>query len=585
MYLDEFANWNVDAYGARINENPGVDKRQLPDLVTTHEFSRSSELGLIYNLLRQCMALSIKGGGILANEDYYNDGHVAVTYAEAFGAEDVDQWCLEVVMGDEINVGAADEAQVFWPGMTQGQADVIVAGLSKQKGVAGWPLLASSGRLCDNVYMGGMNSDDVQNSWKNLNLVSSTLKQLVTYGRLYNAFDVALHMLCQTSVHYRAPVAEAVSFVRNEYHLDLPAFESFRFALRGLLNGDMGAVRPSAYATYKAWSTSRDSFWIYAATLRAAAEHRGIVSYGTDFTSNAEILEYSMQAGAGQALGYWLACASSALGKKIYTQYSSDVGCGLPVAELATPFRVVGDISQYNVVQDAGQGDSRRVAVRVWNDERRTALQPRLLFALGILDGGKVGKVVTKAAIDVRKSRRPEAVAMVRGEQVGPYLTMCRAMGWDAVAYVGGGVRLQSWSDNESRMPWTSYDMELAGGAPYDIVDLRWRGGPEKDRVLDPSIPRVYHFEMNMQNVATGYDYAIHTIVGSFPAQGVVGLPPKRGDAALNVNVINLDVALMAPGIKAELSDFGQVAQLEGIIVPGGEPPPLEVEGDEPPDD
>jgi hypothetical protein len=578
-FIDANGNFHIDAWGLHVKDEPAVDKRTVADTVMRFEYPRSSELGLIYNLLRQAYLLDIDAPVKKASADYYNDGHLAVTYGEAFGHhDDVDSWSLRVDIMQQPGTSNTTQAPLIkWPSMTPEQSAIIVCGLSGLKGKAGTALAADSPRLTEHVRLGVAPSADSHRCWNSRAMVMITLQELVRNGRLYNAFDNALNILAQTGAHFTAPVAEAVAMCASDHYLDLPAFDTYRFELMGCLKGEMGVTRPSALATWQAWLESPNSFYVYAATMRAAAEFRGSMSYGTDFDPDGELMRFSEHQGISGNLGAWLTYAASSLGKRIYSQVSAPIGATIAGYRNAVGFRVVGSLTGYNVIQDVGGGRSRRVRVDVFNDERRQALHSRLLFALGLLPESKVGLVTTQAKIEVSRSSRRDRVCMVRGKHIGAYLTMCRAHGWDATIQVAPERTLASWADNGSRMNWTSRDIGESADSWFHVVSLRWRGEPLSKQKFDPAQPGVYDYEMLITGVGMAYEYDQPLMVGDMPSDVVV-LPL---DVKREVKQMVVEVALAPPPINASLSDFALVPEPQGQIAPGAAEDLLE----HPPDD
>jgi hypothetical protein len=558
----DFNVWATEAAGKLVH-----DRRVLIERLETARDMRNSEVGLIYNLLRQYLLLSIEGPVLQPESDYYNDGHLAVTYGQAFSMVSHERWGLIPDQGRDgkVTEGGGSANYLGWTGMTSLQATVLATALGGLTGVPGVPLMASSKRLISVASFGAsVNMNLAEEYWNEAAGVLMTLKLLVEKGRLYNQFDTALNLLAQTGCHVRAPVVEAVPLCASDHSLPLPAFSSFRFYLTGCCEGPMGGVRPSAMATYRAFCGSPNSFWIYAAIMRSAAEFRGCTTYGTDFDTSGTFEGYVADIGVTGLLGRWQTLAASSLGKTFFIQPDLPLGASLANYEKPVALRVVGDLRGLNIVEDVGQGSERRVRIAIWNDERRQALHSRLLFALGVLPKSKVGQVVTKATLVVEHSNRPDKVCRVRGEHVGAYLTMCRAHGWDASVDIAPGRVLNSWSDNQSRMNWTSDELDYYGGAWFHVSSVTWRGEPLNKQKIFPAMAGTYAFEMSMPRVGMLYDYSQPITTGTGPARGVLLETSTRREVAMSGGEIELHV----PEIRGSAQDFGEVLPLTGQLAP-----------------
>jgi hypothetical protein len=151
--IDANGNFHINAWGLHVKDEPSVDRRQVPDLVMSYEFARSSEIGLIYNLLRQVYLLDLVGKPKKASDDYYNDGHLAVTYGEAFDFTDEQMtWGLTpspVYVPDTSN--NPDPPLIKWPAMTPEQACILKCGLSALTGKRGVALAADSPLLTEKI--------------------------------------------------------------------------------------------------------------------------------------------------------------------------------------------------------------------------------------------------------------------------------------------------------------------------------------------------------------------------------------------------------------------------------------------------
>jgi len=239
-------------------------------------------------------------------------------------------------------------------------------------------------------------------------------------------------------------------------------------------------------------------------------------------------------------------------------------------------FRVLGRVDGFNVISDIGTGRDRRVCIIPWDDERRVALHPRMLFALGLLPSSKVGMVARQAVIQVTRSTRKSKICQVKGTDLGAYLTMCRAFGWDAVAQLGKDSYVNSWSDNESRMHWTSGELLEYGPHPISIVELRWRGEPLHKQVIHPAFTGSYTFEMQLSELGMFYQYDNPLVQGQFPARTVtlnanLDVVPREG---------HYEVILEPPRFESSMQDFGEVPIIHGYVAPGrvGLVPPPTVE-------
>jgi hypothetical protein len=583
--LDQENQWHVEAWAEMSRVKATVDRPAILKAVEEMEDAMSSEISLLYNLIRQYYLLCIDSEVINPDDDYYNDGHVAATYRSVFGiGEDEDevddQWGLYVLENPDVTT-SPDAPYIGWPRMTKSQADVVVAGLSELTGRDGVALAAKSPRLAEQIRVGASPHDDIMKAWSKKNCVADVIFKLVTHGRLYNHFDNALHMVAQTACHFKAPVAEAVQLCGSTHVIQLPVFRTFRFQLRGLLDDEAGGVRPSAVATYKCWIESRNSFWVYAATLRAAAEFRGVISHGTDFDSTDSIVREAHLKGINGNVGWWLSYAASALGKKIWAQPNIPAGATLAAMDEPVGFRVVGNLDGYYVHQDVGEGENRRVRIEVSNDERRTALHPHLLFALGVLPESKVGAVPRSADIEVKVSRKRGRSNMVRGKHIGAYLTMSRAFGYDAQVHVPGGPILNSWADNDSRMAWAAGEIMDTADSWYEVSGVEWRGESIHKRVIDPSLAGKYKYELNIPVVGMLYDYGKPINIGEH-------LPSTTVSTAQTPVVpvkAEQDIQLEPVVIEAGLEDFQAVPAPIGQIAPGTALDPPQAEDPDPPEE
>lgn len=567
LFLNEYYTWDMEAWVGFAKKASLGDPKMLSSQIEGYEYGINSEVGLLYNLIRQHALLTIKGKPYDPKSDYYNDGHLAVDYRTAFGVNDGGSWALVPDEFHDFSGSSSDTNVINWPGMTVEQATIYACALGPLEGRKGYPLAASSPALTSKLSLGNSVGDQSPDGpWYKADKVKAALRELVVRGRMFSQFDCALNMVAQTACHFAAPVAEAIPLCASEHDIQLPEFRSFRFALRHCMTGESGGERPSARACFKAWIASPASLWIYSAIMRSAAEFRGSVTYGTDFDTTGELDSYADSMDLTGGVGKWLNYAASALGAKIYAQPGIPLGAGIANYDTPIPMRVVGTLIDYNVVEDVGDGARRRVRIAPYNDERRQGMHSRLLFALGLLPESKAGKVATKAKFEVRRSRSNSNVCSVPGYAVGPYLTMCRAHGWDATIKMAQDRSVKSWSDNESRMVWsTSETMEFAGSY-YDVQELTWRGEPLNKQRIDPAIPAEYEYEMAVVNVGTLYEYDRPEHTGDRPSnvavlpKGVSPMPTKVG----------IDLVLQPPTIDASEQDFGEVPPLSGQIAVGG---------------
>jgi hypothetical protein len=288
------------------------------------------------------------------------------------------------------------------------------------------------------------------------------------------------------------------------------------------------------------------------------------MTYGTDFDTSGTLDGYMADIGVTGLLGRWQTLAASALGKTFFIQPDLPLGASLANYEKPVALRVVGDLRGMNIVEDTGAGQDRRVRIGIWNDERRQAVHSRLLFALGVLPKSKVGQVVTKAEVVVEHSQRANKVCRVRGEHVGAYLTMCRAHGWDASIDIGPGFSLNSWSDNESRMNWTSDELDYHSGHWFHVSSLTWRQEPLNKQKIYPGLVGTYHFEMEIPRVGTLHEYSQPVTTGKGPAEAVIVKLASRGP----IKHAGGEIELHTPEIRGFVPDFGEVPPLMGHLAP-----------------
>jgi hypothetical protein len=576
LFLNEDNRWNPEAWSMHVMRLPGTKPSLFAEEISRLTYVTCSEVGLLYNLLRQYCLTTIEGPTYDPESDYYNDGHVAVNYRAAFANDSVESWGIQVDDSAGITQATDDNTSyVGWPGMSDAQATIVSIALGPLHGHNGIPLAASSAALTDKVRLGAIVDIMGKNTyWNNARLLESTIRDLVMKGRLYNQFETALQMVAQTASHIRAPVAEAVALCASAHTLTLPSFTTFRFNTRYVLAGDMGGVRPSAVATYKAWTLSPNSLWVYSALMRSAAEFRGAVTYGTDFDTTGALLTHMDSCGVAGEVGRWLGYAASAMRKEIYVQPDVPMGVSMANYDTAVPFRVVGPLQGYDIIEDVGTGINRRVRLVAHCDERRTGFHSRLLFALNLLPSSKAGSVERSAVIEVQRPYSPDGVCMVKGNQIGPYLTMCRTFGWDATIRIGPDKFVTSWGDNDTRMQWTPYELKHAQDTWYVVTDLKWRGEPLYKQVLHPDITGLYRYEMRIPRVGTLYDYNQPLLRGTFPA---LVKRTEIGKDAKPVSKREMDVELSLPSFDAALQDFRLVPPPVGQIAPGTADQPPEI--------
>jgi hypothetical protein len=579
LFLNECGIWNHTAFHGKLRDIPGLPRERAAELASEYHDVICCELPLIYNMLRQYLALTTDLSGIDPTNHYYNDGHVAATYAEVAGVTATQRGYLTVDDGDLIAWTRRDDVgnMINFRGMNGIDAMVYASALSQQTGVNGIPLLASSPRLTDNVsfmVVPSGNDDD----WHDVKKVRNALMKFVNAGRCFNAFDTALHMLSQTACHFRSPVAEGVPLAATQFELVLPAFTTCRFAMPFGLEGDMAGVRPSARACYSAWLLMADGFWMYAALLRAAAEFRGLVTHGTDFDSDDVVAAAAHHAGASGNLGLWLAHASSGLGKRLFCPITNDLGVGQATLDSVVLFDVVGPLVGYNILTSFDVDGARRVQLATWGDYRRQAYHPHLLFALGVLPESKVGRIERSGSICVHPATRSTDICAIEGRQIGLYMMIARSFGWDVTIEYARGSYINSWADNESRMPWTSGELLRTGTALYYVTDANRRTSMKDDFRWHPGMAGNMTFDFSIRDVGVLYDYDRPILLGSPLAAVRLENKPNRpmtGTGEAYVAEIVLDM----PAITSRLSDFAMVPSIMPIPAdpapPQPAPPPV----------
>jgi hypothetical protein len=575
--LDVDNVFDPNAWAVQVRNKLVHETKTIVNKIDAHGTDMSSEVGAIYNMLRQFMLLSIEGDMPGPKDEYYNDGHVRVNNTNAFGAYIRKEWGLEIDLDDIPSTDTGDmKNYVHWHGMTVHDARVMIAAVSGQKGSPVFPLMADSPALTDSINFHediDVINSDAREAWSKKERVLSTLKSFVTKGRLYNQFDVALNLVAQSASHFKAPIAEAIPLCASDVSLELPEFITNRFYMTGALTGPMGNVRPSAQACYTAFMASPNSLWVYSAVMRSAAEFRGCMTHGTDFDVSGTIENYIQDIGVSSGLAEWMIYASSSLAHELYVQPGIPIGVTMPDMDKAIGLEVVGDISTYPVAESVGEGVNRRVRLELPRGVRRTAVHSKLLFALGLLPDSKVGSIKMEADIEVERSEFDDRICSVKGKHLGAYLTMCRAHGWDAVVDTGNGIRVNSWSDNETRFCWTSKEMDRYADTLYHVVSLEPRNEPLSRRRIQPDLPGIYQYRANIKNVGLLYRYERPLMEGRRPPPIIKITAAKK----LEVETRTFDIQVKAPKIIGEVSDFGEVPVNTSYLAPAGPVPLVEV--------
>jgi len=521
-YLTQDLIWDADVWARQVKTRKVTADIEVETAVETLTGQRSSEIGLIYNLIRKMLLLQIEGSIPDVDAMYYNDGQVSASIREVFGTGDTVTFRLEP---DPAESPHADTSQSFtkisWPGMTRQQASVIWSALSQLSGDFGVPLAASSPLLCEHISFPVRPSLDRSTWWNSLNVVRSTLRLLVETGRLYNQFEVALHAVCQTCSHFRADTPEAAALMGGMHVLQLPIFTTFRFGVPGALSGNMGGVRPSALSAFNRWITTPNLTWILSATLRSLAYYQSGVSTHEDRIVKTEVMRECEQDGVSSGVGVWLAYASQALGQKLSSPMATPFGADIGDYDTAVRFSVWGETSELNVVARRMTRHGEQVDIKPWKDNRRLTMQPRLMYALGLLPRTRYCEVTRQAIIGVWAPRGNDDYCTVRHGDLAAYLAMSDSLGWDVLARVDKDRWAANWSDFRFGLELTTAEMIEYPNRRVPIVDARKRGLRSLPNKLTPYHTGTYQYEMCIEGIGTAYSNGKAIAMGAFPCKTV----------------------------------------------------------------
>jgi hypothetical protein len=554
-YLDANSRYDGEAYAALLRSNLSVDQHRAIDVRAHCEFADSSEAGMMFNLLRQYYLLSMGKLGKLAKGDYYNDGHLKISIARAFGSEG-ESVLVPIPYDFEFDNGYHNDfMQGKW---TQSELEILVASVSELKGTGPVALASSSPRLTSNLNTPNM--FETFEGWYQADKVYNVIRRLVDEYRMHNAFETATYMVAQMASNFDPPSAEGVMLRAAHRKMYIPGFRTARFSLPGLMRGNSGATRPSALANYRCWKRQPETMWSFSAVMNAAAEYRGVVSHGTDFDDSGALCQYFQDTQISSGIGKWAVFASSALGKEVHLSETFQLGHDPEEVQLREDllFDKVGDLSGYDA-------EEREDGVRLYelSGANRQPYHSKLLFAIGLLPASKVGHLTTKGSFTVERSSKRKALAAVRYKDLSAYLTAARSFGWDVGVRLEDGKLMSNWSDNGTRLPWAPGELAEAEECRGHIITCEAREYNHR-LDIDPLSKLTYSFELCNKGSAYEYSYKQAIITGGFPSSYKV----TEGMVKDTVD-IQITRKLTAPRIESKVQDFGRVPEPRQIPHPG----------------
>jgi hypothetical protein len=558
-YLDADGIYDPESYASILRTNLAVDLREQDNVRANIRYVNSSETGMLFNMLRNYYLLRAGSLGQAATGDYYNDGHVAVSFEEAFGSEGESK--LEPCGTDFDSSDNIYENDFRWEGWTHSDLQIISASLGELKGVGPCSLAASSPAIAK--YANFAVFIDTFEAWYDINAVESTIRKVVEKYRLYNAFESATYLVAQMAANFGAHTAEAVMLRSAVRETTIPLFSSMRFAVPGIVAGNLGAVRPAAMANYDCWGKSPDTMWLFSAIMNSAAEFRSVKSHGTDFDSSGELDRVFSESAISSGVGKWAVYASSALGKKVHIAEGFCLGHDPSEVQLnPCLYRVVGDTAQYSVRREESDPEGY-VRLEELMDTQRQPYHSKLLFVSDILPTSKVGGVTRKKEFEVHYSSHQNALGMVRHEDIGAYMTMTRLFGYNVSMRSAGGHLIKNWADNGSRLPWSPGELDLSRDSMAHITVLEERGDSGR-MSFSPLTKMTYEFELVNDGIRLEYGYRAITSRGRFPMTYVL---QEQGTAVVAGAKPVFEIA--APQIISKVTDFGEVREPRRVPHPG----------------
>jgi hypothetical protein len=557
-YINSNGHWEPDAYAKTIRTSRYVSRFDIDSINASLDYVEASEVGLLFNLLRQYYLLGIDYDDEMKDKDYYNDGHVAISIKDAFGFDG--KASLTPVDEGFSQTGVKFHNSFRWQGIEAEECEIIAAALGKLEGTGGVGLAASSPALTKYaVFDSRVGSFD---AWYKRDKVASLIKKLVTKYRMYNAFETALMLVVQISANFKAPIAEALSLRTAKKNLTLPEFSTFRFEMPDIANGNNGATRPGAIASYNSWRDSPNTIWIFSAVMNSAAEFRAVKSMGTDFDATEKIEEYMSSIGAHSGLAKWCCFASSATGKAIYSPETEVVGCDFSAIELKSPkLRKVGPTVGYRYRTH----EDGTITLAELDDYLIQPYHSRLLFLIGVLPESKLGAIKRRERFDILIPRNPKReLASIKNKNLAAYLTMTRIFGYDVSVRLPDGSIVKNWADNGSRISWSSGDLEESPDSISRIISVEKRADWKNRRGPSPISNLKYDMELEVNNISTQYSYGEHVVGGTFP-QSYQLADPGKPDGSAKTRVYEV----MAPSIVSKTEDFGEARPSTAHLSPG----------------
>uniref|UniRef100_A0A7S2Z8V0 Major coat protein L-A virus domain-containing protein n=1 Tax=Rhodosorus marinus TaxID=101924 RepID=A0A7S2Z8V0_9RHOD len=516
---------------------------------------RSSEVGLMFNLIRQWYILKMDLDEEYIQGDYYNDGHISISKHEAFGVTELPRLTPS---RPTMRPSQTTYNEIDWPGIDLAQAQVMYAATGELKGSEGYGITVSTPALTNLIS----SKHDIISfeGWEDVKTVEKVIDTMVERFRLVNAFETALYLVAQIAANFRAPIAESVHFRTAKKHMIIPEFLTFRCGMPHLMAGLSGATRPSAIATYRSWKNSPDSLWLFSAVMNAAAEFKSIKSQSTDFDVTGLLENYSQGANATGGLGKWCVYASSALGKEIYYPEPHLIGVDFTILEENNEiiFTQVGPLVGYRHTRIS----ENRVKISQLEFMERQPIHPKVLFLTGILPDSKVGRIPRSGELSLKQAYRPEEVATTTTKSLGAYMLLTRLYGYNVTAKTADGVRLVNWSDNASRLVWTPGDLE-----EFDfqvrILDLQPRS-VNRTKPLPPLDGQVdMNYEISVDGVFLQYGYNRPISSGTFMTSYKIEEPEGDGEKIIRLSKV-------MPGMtESVVSDFWQAPRPMEVIAPG----------------
>jgi hypothetical protein len=157
-------------------------------------------------------------------------------------------------------------------------------------------------------------------------------------------------------------------------------------------------------------------------------------------------------------------------------------------------------------------------------------------------------------------------------------MMIARSFGWDVTIEYARGSYINSWADNESRMPWTSGELLRTGTALYYVTDASRRTSMKDDFRWHPGMAGDMTFDFSIRDVGVLYDYDRPILLGSPLATVRLENKPNKPTTG-NGEAYVAEIVLDMPAITSRLSDFAMVPSIMPIPAdpapPQPAPPPV----------